>query len=322
MKTDLSVIIVSYKGWEKLTSCLDSLRSFRLENFSMEVIVVDNNSPGDKICEIEVKYPDFRFIINKINGGFGYGNNIGSRSARGEYLLFLNPDTIVDENEIFKMFDAARNNPSFKIVSCKQVSKNGRVTDDTRYFPALSNLTGLQRTIAKAIGIAPSVPVKNEFLFPHWVSGAAMLMRKDLFYSVNGFDEDFWMYYEDVDLCRRIHNRGGDTVICGNVFIGHNHGGSSRVNIRTSVLTKTEVLISQHVYIAKHFKRCDKVTAHAILVISNIIIGLLLSLAGILFFFIPKLFVRLLIFIRLIKYYTSAIRRSTWLSSQSVNYKY
>ena len=100
---DLSIIIVCYKGWNRLTKCLEALNSFQSKGFNAEVIVVDNRSDDDSIFKIEEKFPKFRFIHNEINGGFANGCNLGSRYAEGDFFLFLNPDTVATESEIEKL---------------------------------------------------------------------------------------------------------------------------------------------------------------------------------------------------------------------------
>ena len=129
-----------------------------------------------------------------------------------------------------------------------------------------------------------------------------------------------WMYFEDVDLCRRIRNINGKIIFCNSVTIEHNHGGSSRINLKTASLTKTEVHISRHLFISKHKTGFEKVLIQSFLVINNLISGGLTALLGIVFFFIPKLFARTLIFFNLIRYYVRSFSRLSWVSPRSVNF--
>jgi GT2 family glycosyltransferase len=145
--TDLSIVIVCYKGWERLTKCLEALYSFKGNNFSTEVIVVDNRSDDNNILEIEERFPKFRFIFNNINGGFANGCDLGAKNSKGEFLLFLNPDTVVTEAELEKLLTTARQNPAFTILSCRQVNENGRECIASGPFPAIYNLTGFQRAL-------------------------------------------------------------------------------------------------------------------------------------------------------------------------------
>jgi GT2 family glycosyltransferase len=317
---DLSVIIVSYKGWNRLMKCLESLSSFTDNLFSLEVIVVDNSSDA-AFHEIENKYPGFRYIYNPVNGGFANGCNLGARSSDGEFLLFLNPDTVVLETETGKLLAAAKQNPDYYIASCRQLTENGNESHAWGQFPDIWNLTGFQRALAKIFKMKKTDENNSEITFPDWVSGSVIMIRKEIFQRINGFDEDFWMYYEDVDLCRRIRDIGGRTAFFRNITVEHNHGGSSRINVRTYSITKTEVFISKHVYISKHTHGTERFLAQVFLVANNLLTGILTAVPGVIFFFVPGIFKRTLAFTRLLNYYIEAFCRLTWISPQSLNYR-
>jgi GT2 family glycosyltransferase len=318
--TELTIIIVCHKGWERLNKCLESLDLFSGEKLKTEVIVVDNKSDDATIYEIEKRFTKFRFIHNEVNGGFANGCNLGAENAVGEHFLFLNPDTVAAESELEKLLGISQQNPDFLLLSCKQVNEKGKESVACGPFPSMFNLTGFQR----AIFSRPVIRTSNltpDISFPDWISGSVVLIRSDIFKKVDGFDEDFWMYYEDVDLCKRARNMGGEIAFCSNVAIEHNHGGSSRINLRTTSLTKTEVQISRHVYISKHKAGLERIVIQAFLVINNLISGGIMALAGLLLFFLPKVFSRTMIYFRLISYYTSALFRLSWISERSVNFK-
>lgn len=318
--TDLSVIVVCYRGWERLTLCLDSLSAFRNERHRKEVIVVDNNSGDGVIGEFEKKYPGFRFIKNSVNGGYANGNNLGSRFASGEFLLILNPDTIVSENAVDDLLSAARSNPEYSVISCRQVSRNGKESAAYGTFPGLWSLTGFQRTVRNFIrkGFNKMAEPSGNVFFPDWISGSLVLIRKALYEKLGGFYEGFWMYYEDVDLCFRVRRGGGKVAFFRGITIEHNHGGSSRINLRTTVLTKTEVLISRHVYVARNFSGIRKYAAQIFLILNNLITGAIMAFPGILLFFIPRIFIRTGIFLQLLCYYSGVILRKSWKSPRSV----
>jgi hypothetical protein len=316
---DISIIIVCHKGWERLIKCLEALNIFIGKSLSTEVIVVDNRSGEDTILTIERQFPKFRFIYNKVNGGFSNGCNLGARYATGEFFLFLNPDTVVSESELEKLLNTARQNKNFTILSCRQVNEGGKECIASGQFPSLNNLTGFQRSISRSIK-RDETGSGLEFAYPDWISGSIVMIRKEMFKTLDGFDEDFWMYYEDVDLCRRVRNTGGNVVLCRNITIEHNHGGSSRINLKTTSLTKTEVHISRHIYINKNNEGSERFLIQSFLVINNLISGAMVALLGLLLFFIPKLFARTLIFLRLINYYRIALFRQSWISPRSINF--
>jgi len=318
--TDLSIIIVCYKGWARLSKCLEVLDSFSGRNFKAEVIIVDNKSDDETIHKIEERFPKFQFIYNHVNGGFANGCNLGAKTAVGEFVLFLNPDTVVAETEVEKLLNQARHNPEFGIVSCRQVNERGKESISYGTFPSLFNLTGFQRAIFRPR--TPHAAYRTpDISFPDWVSGSVILMRYETFKKESGFDEDFWMYFEDVDLCRRIRNTGCEIAFCRNITIEHNHGGSSRINLNTTSLTKTEVHISRHLYISKHKKGFEKFLIQTFLVLNNIISGGVMAIIGLLLFFIPKVFSRTLIFYRLTSYYLGSLLRLSWISPRSVNFQ-
>lgn len=317
--TDLSIIIVCYKGWPRLIKCLDALNVFTGKTITTEVIVVDNYSNHPTIFEIEKKYPKFKFIHNRVNGGFANGCNLGAKEATGEFFLFLNPDTAAMESEVEKLLVTARKNCDYGIVSCRQVNENGREGMASGQFPSFFNLTGFQRAIFNTHK-SNAAGIQTDISFPDWVSGSVIMIRRETFIKLSGFDEDFWMYFEDVDLCKRVRNENFSVAFCRNISIEHNHGGSSRINIKTASLTKTEVLISRHLYISKHKNGVEKLIIQTFLILNNFISLGLMALAGLILFFIPKLFSQTLIFGRLINYYFMAIFRFSWMSPRSVNF--
>jgi GT2 family glycosyltransferase len=318
--TDLSIIIVCFNGWERLNKCLEALNSFKGEKFRAEVIVVDNKSDDDTINKIEIRFPKFRFIYNKINGGFANGCNLGAGNASGEFLLFLNPDTVASESEIEKLLNIAKQNPEFAILSCRQVNEKGKESVAYGPFPSMFNLTGFQRAIFgnRMSELRRQTP---EVSFPDWISGSVVLIRQTTFRQISGFDEDFWMYFEDVDLCRRIRKIDSEIAFCRNITIEHNHGGSSRINLKTASLTKTEVHISRHVYVSKNKTGIEKYMIQTFLVLNNLIIGCIMAFLGMLLFFIPKVFSRTLIYYKLIRYYIGSLFRLSWISPRSVNFR-
>lgn len=316
--TDLSIIIVCYKGWPRLIKCLDALNVFKGQSITTEVIVVDNNSEDPAILEIENKYSKFLFIHNKVNGGFSNGCNLGAKNATGRFFLFLNPDTVAKESEVEKLIAVAEKNADYGIVSCSQINENGKESVVCGQFPSLFNLTGFQRAVFRT-----DTPNNNklEITFPDWVSGSVLMMRRETFLKIEGFDEDFWMYYEDVDLCRRVRNNSLSVAFCRNISIEHNHGGSSRINLKTASLTKTEVHISRHLYISKHKEGFEEIIIQMFLVLNNLISLGIMAVIGSVLFFIPKLFSRTLIFGRLTRYYITALFSLSWKSPRSVNFR-
>lgn len=321
---DLSIIIVNYRGWKRLKECLDELVSFTGRIPGIEVIIVDNNSSDSIIDEFKSNYPDFVFILNKVNGGFANGCNLGSARARGDYFLFLNPDTVATEGEVKRLLERAEKYPENYITSCRQINENGKESKVIGLFPGFGTLTGPGRAIYKVLyskKVAGKTAEKDNLINPDWVSGSVMMIKKEIFLKIGGFDEDFWMYFEDVDLCKRVRGTSGKIAFCNNITIEHNHGGSSRINVHTASLTKTEVHISRHLYISKHKSGFNRFLIQIFIVINNLITTGTMAIFGLVFFFIPKLFARAVIFFRLLSYYAGSLARGSWISPRSVNFR-
>ncbi len=320
---DISIITVNYRGWEALNACLHSLQEIPSSPVSFEVIIVDNDSNDGKINEFRKAFPEFTFVENSGNNGFSNGCNLGAKHARGNFLFFLNPDTTLTREALVELHQTAVSHPEIGILSCLQINENGKYYNLKNLFPSFSRFFGLTRAIYRKMNTAAleeKFAVKKGLFYPDWVTGAVIFMSRDWFEKVNGWNEDYWLYFEDVDLCRKVTLRGGKVAVDTQSTIFHKHGGASRINVKTKAITKTEVIISKHVYIHNHFPPLQKFILHSLLIITELLEKFLLSIAGILLFFIPKLRVNFLILKRLVKYYLNAIKHQTWISPRAENY--
>jgi GT2 family glycosyltransferase len=150
------------------------------------------------------------------------------------------------------------------------------------------------------------------------VSGSVILIKRELYKRMGGFFEGYWMYFEDMDLCKRVIDEGGKIAFLNDVTIEHNHGGSTRINLKTASITKTEVQISRHVYVSRNIKGAERIFMQIFLVINNLISGAVMAIFGLILFFIPKVFVRFIVLFRLAGYYTGALFRFSWISKRAV----
>jgi GT2 family glycosyltransferase len=319
---DLSVIIVNFKGGKKLLKCLQSLESIKDKRFSFEVIVVDNHSNDGNIAKLVELFPQFNFIYNTGNNGFANGCNLGAANSIGINLLFLNPDTVVNSDALFDMLEEVRVRPEFSIISCRQVKKNGLMDRSYGKFATLFTLTGWMRGVSNFFSghMDDSMIQTKHYLYPDWVSGSVIMIRRDSFFRLGKWDEDYWMYFEDVDLCRRAMIRNGEIVMLKYASVRHSHGGSSRISPGITVMTKTEVDISRHVYVSKHEDTLIAFFMHLFLIFNNLVIRLLPALLGLPLFFVKRLLVFSLTYFKLARYYLNVIKAGTWLSERSVNY--
>jgi GT2 family glycosyltransferase len=321
----LSIIIVNHRGWKRLRTCLESLRLLKAAPFSWEVIVVDNQSADDQLQKFIDAFPEFYFVENSGNFGFANGCNLGAKRSTGEYVLFLNPDTVVTLEALQGLLRNAQDHPEFTIISCSQVTDQGK--DDRPYglFLAPRTLTSFIRTFYKLTHrnlATTTLKSGDQVIFPDWVSGSVMLMSRMKFNQLGGWSEDFWMYYEDTDLCKRVWEMGGRVALISNLQIIHNHGGASRINMDIKALTKSEVIISRHLYIHKHFRGLKRLLMQTYFVFNNLLVGqLVLAILGLVFFFKKSLLVYTRLYVNIVKYYGGALAKSTWLSQRSINYR-
>ena len=318
-KIDISIIIVNYKSWKHLRNCLNSLKNLNDLSFAYETIVVDNYSYDGNFEKFTKEFSSVQFVLNSGNNGFANGCNFGASKARGDYFLFLNPDTLINGKALEEILSFAKLNRNVGVTSCLQKKKTGGYEKSNRIFPNLVTLFGLTRAIYKLFSKKP--PESNsQVLYTDWVSGSLVFISKEWFAQINGWNEDYWMYYEDMDLSKKVQKSNGKVAVLKSVEIIHNHGGASRLNIKTSAITKTEVQISKHIYIQNHFKGVERILSHFILFKVNVFFKLLLAILGVLLFFIPKMRLNVYLFTRIISYYSHCLKNRTWLSKNSMNF--
>lgn len=248
---DISVVIVSFNTKTLLDNCLTSLyTSIRGKLFDVEIIVVDNVSTDGTREMFAKKYPKVITILNSENVGFGIANNQGIQKAIGEYVLLLNSDTIVPNHAIEKLYEFTKKHPR-SFVGPKLLNMNR--TSQTSCGPFFSLPVVFASLFLKGdvIGLTRWSPRKTKHV--DWVSGACMMGAKKLFMDDLLFDEDIFMYMEEVDLLMRAKRKGYGTYFYAGAQIIHLGGGSS-TNKRTGpVLNIYKGLL--FVYNKHHSKR-------------------------------------------------------------------
>jgi GT2 family glycosyltransferase len=206
-----SIIIVNYNTHYHLEKCLDSIKK-NISGSNYEVIIIDNNSPDRTIEKIAKNYTKYNFFFLKQNNGFGAGCNYGAQKAKGKYLLFLNPDIELIDDSLNNLADFLDNNRNTGACSGLLVDSKGKVSYNFNSFPSYS------WEFKEAFGIFINRAIKrllsnsnitNDKPFEvDWFHGACLMIRKDLFEELGGFDENIFLYYEDVDLQKRIKEKG------------------------------------------------------------------------------------------------------------------
>ncbi|RTY68228.1 MULTISPECIES: glycosyltransferase family 2 protein [unclassified Flavobacterium] len=320
---DISIIIVNYRGWKALDECLESIDTIISKTFSFEVIIVDNFSNDGQFNIFKQKYSKFTFIENTGNNGFSNGCNFGASIATGNHFLFLNPDTKLTLEALEILLETAVSHPEIGILSCLQINENEVFYKQNNLFPALGRFFGVSRSIFRKLNKAKlekRFNNNNELFYPDWVTGAVIFISREWFNKIQGWNEDFWLYFEDVALCKKISDTDGKVAVTRKATIFHQHGGASRLNVKTKALTKTEVIISKHVYISNQFSTGIQLYLHTLLILGVLSEKLFLSLLSVFLFFIPKLKVNRLMLKNLSIYYLNVLRKQTWISPRAMNY--
>jgi len=321
---EISIIVVNYRGWKELDKCLYSLESIRNELFSFEVIVIDNCSNDGQLDDFKSRFAGFSFVLNSGNNGFSNGCNFGAALAKGKFLLFLNPDIIASEQAIDALIRAIKLNPDIMILSCSQVNMNAKEEQKVRFFPSWLTLNGLIRAVYRKVKqkeMFNKLSTKNELIYTDWVSGSVILIAKENFEKLGCWDDSYWLYYEDVDLCFRARQAGGQVALLNSASMIHNHGGATRINLKTKALTKSEVVISLHVFLSKHYSKVHALGLHSMVIFDALVIKLFPAILGLPLFFVKKLNVYSRLYCLLIGYYLQAMFRGTWLSAKSAKSK-
>lgn len=314
---------MNYRGWKSLDECLHSLKEIVSSKLEFEVNIVDNFSNDSKFEAFKKRYSEFNFYENSGNNGFANGCNFGASKSIGEYILFLNPDTKITTDAIERLWETAVSDIEIGILSCLQVNENNLFYNQKKLFPTLGRFFGISRIFYRKLyrnKLKARFETNSDLFYPDWVSGAVVFISREWFDKIKGWNEDYWMYFEDVDLCKKVILNGGKVAITRKTTIFHKHGGASRINIKTKALTKSEVLISKHVYVANHSSKWVQILIQSLLIANVLVSKLFFSIISLFLFFIPKLIVHRLILKNIILYYNNAVRNQTWISPRSMNY--
>lgn len=230
---DLSIIIVNYKSKDKLINCLNSIASSDLDNIKYEIIIVDNAS-GDNLLDINNNFENLNIIYSNKNLGMGAGNNLGISNSRGNYILISNPDIVYKKDTIKNLYQTIENNENYALVGPKLLNPDNSLQYSVAKFPKIY-LPFLRRT---AIGKLFPKYLNDYFLKSEdydkikevdWLLGACFIVRRHQVFlkSAKLFDERFFMYFEDIDLCRRIREKNYKVIYYPDAIAVHDHTRAS-----------------------------------------------------------------------------------------------
>ena len=208
----LSIIILNYNVRYFLELCLVSVQA-AIQNIDAEIIVVDNNSDDDSCQMVKNRFPEIILIENKENSGFPKGNNIGVAIAKGEYICILNPDTVVAEDTFLKILDHINWQKNTGIIGCKLIDGSGNFLPESKRgvptpFVALTKIFGLYK-ISNFFGKYYAQHLsENQSGKVDVLVGAFMVMKRELYNQIGGFDENCFMYSDDIDLSYMVTQKG------------------------------------------------------------------------------------------------------------------
>lgn len=257
---EISIIVISYNTRDLTLACLNSIYD-QTKSVSFEVICLDNNSFDNSAQYIMEQFPDVMLIKSTYNCGFAKANNIAVKKSRGRYVLLLNPDTVVLENSIEKLLRFAKDNPKARIWGGKTLNADRTLNPTSSWrFMTLSSLffqaTGLSVIFRQnaffdreAYGGWQRDTVRHVEI----VSGCFLLIDKEMWDELEGFDEEFFMYAEEADLCYRACKIGARPLFSPTPSIIH-YGGASE-SVRSEKLIR--LFKAKNIFIKKHWSKLE-----------------------------------------------------------------
>lgn len=254
----LSIVIICWNDSKVIFECLESIFSETRET-TFEVIVSDNGSTDGSVAEIRRRYPNVKVVENGANLGFAKGNNAGIQVAQGEYILILNPDTIIRSRALDTLVKYADTHPEAGAFGCRVLNADGSLQISARPRPTVF------RELLAALYLRGLSRVSDWFLADtyagwnfdserpvDWQSGCCILVRGQLLKNLNGFDGRFFYHFEETDLCFRVWKSGAPILFCPAAEITHLGGQSvGRFPIRFAL----ETYRSRYRFFEKHYGR-------------------------------------------------------------------
>lgn len=259
---DVSVVIVSWNTKDMLRECLESVYA-QTKRYTLEVFVVDNDSPDHSADMVAAEFPQVHLIANTDNKGFAPANNQALERATGRYMLLLNPDTVVLEGAIDKMLDYAEAHKDDKIgvLTCKLLNGDGTLQKSVnrfynfwRSFVENRFFEGILQKLNVKNGPFLSFWDHNDLREIDWAFGAVMLFSKDLMDEIGMLDDRFYIYAEEMDYFMRAKKAGYSSWFLPEISITH-YGKSSSRQRRSAMFIQNYK--SFYLFLEKHYSRLD-----------------------------------------------------------------
>lgn len=237
----ISIIIVTFNSEEFIKECIDSIYN-QTKRSEFEILLIDNNSSDNTIKIVYKEFPDVRIIRNTKNTGFASANNKGIKRAYGDYLLFLNPDTYLVNDALSVMKEFLQKNRMSGCAGARLEYYNDKFQLSCRKFPNVINVFFGRKSVFRHF--FPRNPISRDYMMENldyskiqevdWVMGAAMMIKMDVLKEIGLFDERYFLFVEDTDLCYRMRREGYLIHYLPEAIIKHYHGGSVRKKFNVS----------------------------------------------------------------------------------------
>ena len=219
---ETSVVVLNHNGIEHLDLCFDSLLQLNYPQDKLELILVDNASTDGSVDHTKIRFPEVQIIENSRNLGFGRANNMGAKLARSEYVAFLNNDTRVDQNWLHQMVKPFFRSKDVACSGSRILSWDGKTID---FDGGLMNFHGFAFQDSYGLGYYEDDGDERPTIF---VCGASMLVDREVFLDVGGFDEDFEYFFEDSEFCLRLWALGYEVIFVPKAITYHRHGATTK----------------------------------------------------------------------------------------------
>lgn len=255
----VSIIIVTWQSEKEIAKCLESINRQKQYGFTdIEIIVVDNNSKDKTTTIIERDFPEVRLLKNKDNLGYARANNQGIKASQGEYILFLNPDVVLGNDFFRPLVEFLQSNALIGVAAPKLLNPDLSIQPSIRSFPDYSillwEITGLSKLLPDNRLFGRWRMARFDYNKPQQVEQpmtSCLLVRKSVLDKIGVFDEKFPMYYNDVDLCRRIGDGRWQIIYLPDAYAIHNRGSSTRK-------VRSKMIFSMHRSLYHYFEKYDK----------------------------------------------------------------
>ena len=276
---DISIVVVNYNVKEFIAQLFDSIYK-SVGNLRYEIILVDNNSVDNSIAYLSKKFPKVQYISNSSNVGFGKANNQAFSLANGKYTFILNPDTLLQENTLLCLNNFLDHNTQYGAVGCKLLNPDGSFAPESRRqepnpISALGQTIGLTKFFPnnkRWSGYYMNWVSEDEFTDIEVLSGACMFFRSSILKEIKGFDEQFFMYGEDIDLCKRTRDLGYKIGYLPTTSIIHYKGESTKKDNMDYVVVFNKAMYQ---YFLKHYSKTYSYAFKFIIVLGIVTRGMI-----------------------------------------------